>query len=409
MGSSAVSDFSLVATDAAADLQRLDATTQDPFQLMRLGEEMEEQYLSDASVRLQNPGLWAPSLQVEIRKLAAGASPEVQARLEELDCKFQEVTSRSIIALRSDLLSMTLTIWEKLQLAENETVQQQCDDQLKDVQGFAVPKCRRSLKFGCRDTMEQIMEEFRKQEEEFNTRIKKHGLSIARLSEKSRWEFTFAALRIMGALATILVTAGVGRVAYLATYRPQDLTWTNFVNNWYKPDYRDSSGKLHYKKMTREEGGIFVQAQWILSLGTLTPTVSIFTLGLLGLGTFFGLRRKMEHEVQAKAEKIVKSDLEKHKIMWQGVCMCVESVKRCFDRLSGMSAARKMQREKTIKDMAKSLWSMSMAMDEMAIWMKDRECFPPNYSVRNLVGAARHDRIQDVLMKARASQPRLQG
>ena len=36
---------------------------------------------------------------------------------------------------------------------------------------------------------------------------------------------------------------------------------------------------------------------------------------------------------------------------------------------------------------------MSMAVDEMIVWMSQRECFPHNYSVRNMVTPARYDKI----------------
>lgn len=51
-----------------------------------MGEEMEKQYLSDAFGRLVNPDLWGPSIQAEIGKLKEGAGPEIQMRLEDLNC-----------------------------------------------------------------------------------------------------------------------------------------------------------------------------------------------------------------------------------------------------------------------------------------------------------------------------------
>ena len=52
----------------------------------RMGEEMEKQYLSDATGRLVNPDLWGPRIQAEIGKLAEGAGPEIQMRLADLNC-----------------------------------------------------------------------------------------------------------------------------------------------------------------------------------------------------------------------------------------------------------------------------------------------------------------------------------
>lgn len=379
-------------TDAAALRPRdtMDAATQDPFEIMRMGEEMENQYLSDATGRLVNPDLWGPSIQAEIRKLAEGAGPEIQMRLEDLNCKFQEVTCRSILVLRSNITTMARTVLEILQPldADNLQVQEECQNQLKDL-------------------LNLIWEEFQKQEQEYNTRLKKHAQEIVKLSDGSRGQIWRMALGGQGAVAAIFVTAVIGRLGWLGKYRPQDLAWTNFVNNWYKPDYQDKNGNLHYTKMTVAEGGVFFQAKWVLSLLCGAPFLSIFAAGFSSLWTFFSHRRKKELEILAKGENLVKSDLEKHKIMWHGVRMCIYKVENCLSVLHQLSAGRRMHRETAIKEMAQSLWSMRMAMDEMTVWMQGRGCFPPNFSIKTVIGAARHDVICGILNEAKAAQQAL--
>jgi len=257
------------------------------------------------------------------------------------------------------------------------------------------------------DLLNLIWEEYQKQEQEYNTRLKKHAQEIVKLSDGSRKQIWQMALGGQGAVAAVFVTAVIGRLGWLGTYRPQDLAWTNFVNNWYKPDYRDNNGNLHYKKMTVAEGGVFFQAKWVLSLLCGTPFLSIFAVGLSSLWTFFSHRRKKEFEILAKGENLVKSDLEKHKIMWQGVRMCTYKVEDCLRVLHQLSAGRRMHRETAMKEIIQSLWSMRMAMDEMTVWMQGRGCFPPNFSIKNMIGAARYDVICGILNDAKATQQAL--
>ena len=52
--------------------------------VLRLGDDAERQYLSDAYERLANPDLWGPSLEMEIQKLAQGKNQEIQMKLSNL-------------------------------------------------------------------------------------------------------------------------------------------------------------------------------------------------------------------------------------------------------------------------------------------------------------------------------------
>ena len=51
---------------------------------------MENQYLSDAKGRLTDPDLWGPSVQTEIRELALGTSPDIETKLEDLNCNLSQ-------------------------------------------------------------------------------------------------------------------------------------------------------------------------------------------------------------------------------------------------------------------------------------------------------------------------------
>jgi tRNA pseudouridine-54 N-methylase len=48
-----------------------------------------------------------------------------------------------------------------------------------------------------------------------------------------------------------------------------------------------------------------------------------------------------------------------------------------------------------------------MAMDEMTVCMQGRGCFPPNFSIMNLIGAGRYDVICGILNDAKAAQQAL--
>ena len=79
--SDALSDeFSLVASQQAV----VHDMTPDPFLAMNLGEEMQNQYLSDAQQRLENPELWKSNAAAEIRLLASTANPAAKVKLDKL-------------------------------------------------------------------------------------------------------------------------------------------------------------------------------------------------------------------------------------------------------------------------------------------------------------------------------------
>ena len=57
---------------------------------LRLGAEMEKEYLKDATSRLQKAELWGVSAAVSIGDLAQNADPDTKNKLKDLVSKFQE-------------------------------------------------------------------------------------------------------------------------------------------------------------------------------------------------------------------------------------------------------------------------------------------------------------------------------
>ena len=251
------------------------------------------------------------------------------------------------------------------------------------------------------DTMEKIDSHFKQQEEEFKARIKKHGNEVSRLWEKSQWQVWHVSFGSMGALATLACAVVVGRLAWLGSYAPEKLQWTNFVNQWYAPYKRDRDGNLKYEKIPAEKGGVFFVAKWVLSFLCATPMIVIPAAGICSLWSWCSLCQKKELETWARAEELAKKEFQTHQTMWQGVRMSVDAVQERFTKLAELSVERFMHREAAMKELGKSLWAMSMSMDEMMVWMEGRGCFPPNFSVQQLIGESRYDRFKEALRDAR--------
>ena len=104
-------------------------------------------------------------------------------------------------------------------------------------------------------------------------------------------------------------------------------------------------------------------------------------------------QRRRDNDIQAKAQSLVKIEMEQHQAMWHGTRMAVDAVKDTADRLCNLADSRTERRQILTKQMLQDLWTMSMAIDEMIVWMSQHGCFPPNYSVRNMVTPLRYDKI----------------
>lgn len=251
------------------------------------------------------------------------------------------------------------------------------------------------------DTIEKIDGCFKQQEEEFKARIKKHGNDVFRLWERALEQVWHVSFGSMGGVATLACTLVVGRLAWLGTYAPERLKWTSLVDQWYEPVSRDWWGNVKYEKIPDYRGGVTFRSEFVLSFLCGTPTIAIPVAGIFSLWSWCSLRKKKELETRASAEELVMKEFQTHKSMWQGVRMSVDAVQERFTKFRELSGERYMHREAAMKDLAKSLWAMSMSMDEMMVWMELRGCFPPNFSIQQLIGESRYDRFKETLRDAR--------
>ena len=153
------SEFSLLTAEAA----EVDTRTTDPFAAAQLGEDMQIQYLQDATHRLGNPQLWSQSAAAA--KLCGAASPKVKVELDKLShlrlgwasvgqfpsCLLQDWRQRralvlesgtcivteasrglSSASLRGSIHSVAFTSMELLKGGEDQELTQECQKDLKD-------------------------------------------------------------------------------------------------------------------------------------------------------------------------------------------------------------------------------------------------------------------------------------
>lgn len=73
--------------------------------------------------------------------------------------------------------------------------------------------------------------------------------------------------------------------------------------------------------------------------------------------------------------------------------MCVEDLHRCVQELRSLNCRRRERIRDTHQQIGWKLFSVSMAVDEYIIWLSQRDYFPSNFSVRNLLQDQRYDSI----------------
>ncbi|CAE7754711.1 unnamed protein product, partial [Symbiodinium microadriaticum] len=321
------SEFSLV-TEEGPGPQSVKEWLPDPFLAMNLGEEMQSQYLSDAMQRLKNPELWESAAASQIRQLSSNADPEVRVKLDELSHKYQEVAVQKLRSLRGNIMAMAHILVELLAARDyDQKMRQECQDELKDA-------------------IEKIQNIFVTQQEDYKAHSEIHFQRVVSLFQDSQKDSWKSALGAMSAVVGAMVPAYILRLVWLALFRPKRMDKTDILRQWYKPLYRDLNGNVHYKLMRQKN-------------------------------------------VMAKAESLVKVEMQQLQSMWQGTQMAVDAVRDTADRLESSAESRRTEHRQRLT----RLWTMSMAVDEMIVWMSQRECFPHNYSVRNMVTPARYDKI----------------
>jgi len=109
----------------------------DPFALFSLNSEHEEQYLSDAKVRLANSEMWNVNATAELRKLIQNyrRCPQVAASLDNLTIQLQHNVAEQLIPFRSLLWDMARTLWETLShhRSGDEELMKECSEQLEAI------------------------------------------------------------------------------------------------------------------------------------------------------------------------------------------------------------------------------------------------------------------------------------
>ncbi|CAE7919722.1 unnamed protein product [Symbiodinium sp. KB8] len=369
------SEFSLV-TEEGPGPQSVKEWLPDPFLAMNLGEEMQSQYLSDAMQRLKNPELWESAAASQIRQLSSNADPEVRVKLDELSHKYQEVAVQKLRSLRGNIMAMAHILVELLAARDyDQKMRQECQDELKDA-------------------IEKIQNIFVTQQEDYKAHSEIHFQRVVSLFQDSQKDSWKSALGAMSAVVGAMVPAYILRLVWLALFRPKRMDKTDILRQWYKPLYRDLNGNVHYKLMRKKEGGLRLRAGWLLSLLVGGSSAAILLCGRAVLSAYWHAQISRQKNVMAKAESLVKVEMQQLQSMWQGTQMAVDAVRDTADRLESSAESRRTEhRQRLTRQMLQELWTMSMAVDEMIVWMSQRECFPHNYSVRNMVTPARYDKI----------------
>jgi len=92
--------------------------------------------------------------------------------------------------------------------------------------------------------------------------------------------------------------------------------------------------------------------------------------------------------------------------MWEGMFMCVKNLENSTHELRNLHPRRVTRIKDTIHTMCFELFGMSMAVDEYILWLGQRDYFPPNFSVRHLLGTQRYDQINKVFAEIKDGNER---
>ena len=235
---------------------------------------------------------------------------------------------------------------------------------------------------------------FAEQQNSYKAHSEKHYQSVVCLFQASRKSWSKSAVGALCALLGILGSGCVLRLVWLAFFRAERLKGTDIFRQWYKPTHRDPYGNVIYAPMSKAEGGLRLNVGWVLSRLIGGSSAAILLCGVALLWACWNAKNSRQQNLMAKAESAVKVEMQKLQAMWQGTKMAVDAVRETADRLERLAESRRTEhRERLTRQMLQELWTMSMAVDEMIVWMCQRECFPHNYSVRNMVTPARYDKI----------------
>lgn len=191
---------------------------------MNLGEEMQHQYLSDATQRLNIPELWTVAAMRKIRELSSVARWEVRVQFDDLCYSYQQVSVRKVQSLRSNIAAMAQTLVELLaQPSYDQQTKQECEDELQDA-------------------IQKLSEDFAEQEADFKAHSKAHfqnvvvfsrtrsgtpGKSCWRVSSLAQsWEFPalppgrFGLIGVIGmfGILIVIITITVTTGAYLKCF-----------------------------------------------------------------------------------------------------------------------------------------------------------------------------------------------
>ena len=175
------------------------------------------------------------------------------------------------------------------------------------------------------DAIEKIQNIFVTQQEDYKAHSEIHFQRVVSLFQDSQKDSWKSALGAMSAVVGAMVPAYILRLVWLALFRPKRMDKTDILRQWYKPLYRDLNGNVHYKLMRKKEGGLRLRAGWLLSLLVGGSSAAILLCGRAVLSAYWHAQISRQKNVMAKAESLVKVEMQQLQSMWQGT-LTVESV-----------------------------------------------------------------------------------
>ena len=179
-----------------------------------------------------------------------------------------------------------------------------------------------------KDAIEKIQSIFVTQQEDYKAHSEIHFQRVVSLFQDSQKDSWKSALGAMSAVVGAMVPAYILRLVWLTLFRPKRMEKTDILRQWYKPVYRDLNGNMHYKLMRNKEGGLRLRAGWLLSLLVGGSSAAILLCGRAVLSAYWHAQSSKQKNVMAKAESLVKVEMQQLQSMWQGtLAVALQSLK----------------------------------------------------------------------------------
>ena len=349
-----------------------------PFDALGMGSTEIDEYLSDATERLQRGGMWQERIteQIESIAIAARADVELTSIIHSIQAHTQEMMKGKIVDYRDNIQRFAATLVECISFSQagDRDIAVTCEWELQEL-------------------LKQNKKIFKITRNKMTAMIQEHNCATQEhMKSSTTSEGQLMLYNTLSRVSTLFCLTFAGITA-VGAYSPEFLSKISITDRWYVAVVRKGDGLL-FDKTTK--------GQVKLHRGSLMQpsAIAAVTFGLLGLFRWYATCHAKDQKRLAdlaRVNEITQHLAHQNNSMWDGMNMWVEDVAKSIEILQGLQPERVEMRRAQLRNIAGKLFGMSMAVDEYIFWLHKRNFFPANFSVRNFLTPKRYDRIKSMV------------